>query len=375
MALHFYTDRRVLKAAGLSSIVDADLGALEALKVTFNVPDHALPPLPALLEAPSNQLPLRSPAPTTKPVMVSSSSREDEAASPLLRRYLPFSGSQLLSNHFSPLLSHGLCVVGLASPWEKQPYRVTLTSPRSSKGHGQSLPPTVDCAPGDTPVGTGGQHSATVVLNPEDQREPRGSPLLLKRIGSPLVNPRPTQYLRWIGKTPHAQSLAALNHEELISSFSALGDKEASGSSSLAGQLEIELKALKREKAREEGVLQWCLRNLTGEHTTPQEKYDAVFAGRDAANPQSLVGPAERKTVPALIMEVTLEGVRTTEGLGELVRSSDAGRDLLFQHFTLSMERTVRAVHPRLEDAELEVPVALWDSVRDDVSSSDPSNL
>ncbi|GAA0152448.1 hypothetical protein LIER_10929 [Lithospermum erythrorhizon] len=75
------------------------------------------------------------------------------------------------------------------------------------------------------------------------------------------------------------------------------------------------------------------------------------------------------------IMEVTLEGAKTTEGLGELVRSSDVGRDLLFQHFSLALERTIRAVQAKLEEAELEVPDTHWDLVRDDVSSPDPSNF
>ncbi|GAA0139766.1 hypothetical protein LIER_35130 [Lithospermum erythrorhizon] len=82
----------------------------------------------------------------------------------------------------------------------------------------------------------------------------------------------------------------------------------------------------------------------------------------------------------AQIMEASLEGVWTTEGLGELVRSSDARRDLLFQHFSLALERTIQAVQARLEEAELEVPHTLWDSMRDDsmrddVSSPDFSNL
>ncbi|GAA0152207.1 hypothetical protein LIER_37444 [Lithospermum erythrorhizon] len=73
-------------------------------------------------------------------------------------------------------------------------------------------------------------------------------------------------------------------------------------------------------------------------------------------------------------MKATLEGTRTTEGLGKLVQSSDTGHDLLFQHFSPDLERTIRAVQVRLEEAELEVPTTLWDSVGDDVSYPD-SNL
>ncbi|GAA0157156.1 hypothetical protein LIER_14481 [Lithospermum erythrorhizon] len=52
------------------------------------------------------------------------------------------------------------------------------------------------------------------------------------------------------------RSPANPTHEELISSFSALGDK-----------------ALKKEKAQEKGALQRPLRNLSGEHNTLQERY------------------------------------------------------------------------------------------------------
>ncbi|GAA0175490.1 hypothetical protein LIER_28655 [Lithospermum erythrorhizon] len=45
MPLHFYMDRRVLQAAGLSPIADAELGALEVLRVSYSVPEYA-PPLP-----------------------------------------------------------------------------------------------------------------------------------------------------------------------------------------------------------------------------------------------------------------------------------------------------------------------------------------
>ncbi|GAA0159502.1 hypothetical protein LIER_16259 [Lithospermum erythrorhizon] len=60
MPLHFYTDRRVLKVVGLSpiAIADADLRALEALRVSYIVPDHA-PPSPATPATAPDQLPLR----------------------------------------------------------------------------------------------------------------------------------------------------------------------------------------------------------------------------------------------------------------------------------------------------------------------------
>ncbi|GAA0172368.1 hypothetical protein LIER_26210 [Lithospermum erythrorhizon] len=59
MPLHFYSDHRVLKAAGLTPSSDADLRALEALRVTYNVHDHAPPPPPAAPATSSGQQPLR----------------------------------------------------------------------------------------------------------------------------------------------------------------------------------------------------------------------------------------------------------------------------------------------------------------------------
>ncbi|GAA0156724.1 hypothetical protein LIER_14148 [Lithospermum erythrorhizon] len=90
MPLHFYSDQRVLKAAGLSIGSDVDLGALEALRATFNVHDHAPLPPPTAPATSFDQLPL-SPY-RFKPVLVSSSSEEDEVGSPLMRGYVPFPG-------------------------------------------------------------------------------------------------------------------------------------------------------------------------------------------------------------------------------------------------------------------------------------------
>ncbi|GAA0170276.1 hypothetical protein LIER_24575 [Lithospermum erythrorhizon] len=58
MPIYFYTDPRVLKAAGLFHVVDDDPGILEVLRVSFSVPDHVPPmswflpvylPLPGLI--------------------------------------------------------------------------------------------------------------------------------------------------------------------------------------------------------------------------------------------------------------------------------------------------------------------------------------
>ncbi|GAA0141137.1 hypothetical protein LIER_02351 [Lithospermum erythrorhizon] len=71
-------------AAGLFPMADADPEALEALRVSFCVPGHASLPPPAAPIATPNRLPMRPPA--SEPVVVSSSSEEDETMSPLLKR-------------------------------------------------------------------------------------------------------------------------------------------------------------------------------------------------------------------------------------------------------------------------------------------------
>ncbi|GAA0179540.1 hypothetical protein LIER_29988 [Lithospermum erythrorhizon] len=98
------------------------------------------------------------------------------------------------------------------------------------------------------------------------------------------------------------------------------------------------------------------------------------WQGRGVIVQRPSVGPTLTKIQPqAQIMEANIEGIRTTEGLGELVHGSDAGRELLLQHFSRALERTIQVVQAKLEEADLEVPAALWDSVRDDVSPPDPS--
>ncbi|GAA0162262.1 hypothetical protein LIER_18390 [Lithospermum erythrorhizon] len=83
MPFHFYSNPWVLKAAGLTYGSDADLGALEAVKATYNVHDHTLPPSPATPTTSSDHQPLRPLAPNVlKPVVVSISSEEDEVTCP-----------------------------------------------------------------------------------------------------------------------------------------------------------------------------------------------------------------------------------------------------------------------------------------------------
>ncbi|GAA0155865.1 hypothetical protein LIER_38169 [Lithospermum erythrorhizon] len=263
--------------------------------------------------------------------------------------------------------------------------------PRMSQDQSPLLP--ADHAPGPTPVGASG-HLATVVLDPEDHGE----------VGSAI--PQSSMASR---RPP-----AGPNHEQLISSFSALGDKffslqgiqlqsykgllssyeEASESSSRAGQLENELMTLRKKKAQEEGTLQRRLRKLSGVHNTAQEKYAASFhrteavkaklegmqakrdsalleryaskkdkdalkkereslrAGRDEMLEANdrLLGYLTESQRQAQIMKASLEGVITSNGLSNLVHGFDARRDLLLQLFSFALERTIQVVQARMDE-------------------------
>ncbi|GAA0138624.1 hypothetical protein LIER_42543 [Lithospermum erythrorhizon] len=59
MPIHFYTDRRVIRDAGLIPPTDANPRALEALRVSYNMPDHVPPSPPAAPVVSTNQSPLR----------------------------------------------------------------------------------------------------------------------------------------------------------------------------------------------------------------------------------------------------------------------------------------------------------------------------
>ncbi|GAA0170561.1 hypothetical protein LIER_24791 [Lithospermum erythrorhizon] len=162
MPLQFYTDRRVLKAIGLSPIADADLGALEALRVSYSMPDSVPPPPPAAPVAFLNQLP---------------------------PRYFPFPG---ITSFVDPLVASILTwatrhrprpslgdvsTPSLNDVAPKSPAMGTNTASIPEGHHSSSSPPlgqsqsplplayqVPSAAPGDA----GGQHSATVVLEPGD---------------------------------------------------------------------------------------------------------------------------------------------------------------------------------------------------------------
>ncbi|GAA0139196.1 hypothetical protein LIER_00794 [Lithospermum erythrorhizon] len=279
MPLHFYTDSRVLKAAGLFPISDVDLGALEAPRFTFNVPDHAPLPPPAIRAASPNHLPLSN----GKQFL-----RGGRSGKSPTKKVPPFPWVYSFVDPFvASILTWATCFRS-RHPLENQLHWVLVMSP--------------------------------------------WSPRVL----------------------------------ELISSFSVLGDK--------------------KEKAQEEGALQRSLRNLTAEHNTFQEKYadrrrlshrgckvelegmqakrdsallerDASMKERDALKKEGkslragkdemlqandrLLGQLTKSQRQAQIMKASLEGIRTSEGLSDLVQGSDAGRDLLLRHFSLALGRTI----------------------------------
>ncbi|GAA0167245.1 hypothetical protein LIER_22220 [Lithospermum erythrorhizon] len=76
----------LIRGCGLSPIAEADLGTLEALRVSYRVPDHAPFPPPTAPVIALNQLPPRPPTLAPEQVEVDNSSEEDEAMSPFLRR-------------------------------------------------------------------------------------------------------------------------------------------------------------------------------------------------------------------------------------------------------------------------------------------------
>ncbi|GAA0144408.1 hypothetical protein LIER_04865 [Lithospermum erythrorhizon] len=90
----------------------------QALRVTFNVPDHAPLPPPAIPATSSDQLPFRPPAPAADPVVVSGSLEEDEVARPLLRKYLLLPGlSSYIDSFVSSILTWAAHFRTRHPPW------------------------------------------------------------------------------------------------------------------------------------------------------------------------------------------------------------------------------------------------------------------
>ncbi|GAA0185027.1 hypothetical protein LIER_32315 [Lithospermum erythrorhizon] len=115
-----------------------------------------------------------------------------------------------------------------------------------------------------------------------------------------LTNPRPSRSQRRLSPTflthdslVSKRSPAELSHEELITSFSSLWDK-----------VEMDYALLERDALRKER--------------------ESLRAGRDEMlqTNDRLLGQLLEIQRQAQIMEAGLEGICTTEGLGELVRGS-----------------------------------------------------
>ncbi|GAA0156994.1 hypothetical protein LIER_14354 [Lithospermum erythrorhizon] len=211
-------------ATGLTPGSDADLGGLEALKATYNVSDHALPPPPAVPATSSVQQPLNR------------------------------GGEQLFRG-------------GRGDRPSLVKRETSLLFPSSLQGKAKGSLPPIDLVYAATPTLVG-DHSTTVVSEPEDHGEvgsaapqaitPSPLPVLIaqasrlstspsegfpasrKRMGSPPANPPLVQSQRRSDKAPLSQSpisptkdsLASRespsnpSHEELTFSFSTLGDKK-----------------------------------------------------------------------------------------------------------------------------------------------------
>ncbi|GAA0186402.1 hypothetical protein LIER_33690 [Lithospermum erythrorhizon] len=373
--LHFYTDRRVLKAS-LYPIADADPGSLEALRVSYSVPNYAHLPPPTVPATVTCQLPLRPPAP--EPVMVSSSSDEVEAMSSLLiRPRLPIGEASKLNLQDAASESEGMETITPPCPEGN----LSSFSPPSPLGDNQTLRPSASQTPGAASTDAGGQHTATVVLEPEDQG---GIGFVTPNY---FLGPPPSSRVSAPGsgrvsmseRTPPPPSPAAPNHANLISSFSTMGDErvvlqsykellssyeEACRSSSRAGQLEGELRALKVERAREKGQA-WAsvhrAEAVKAALETMQAERDSTMKVRDAE-------VKERDTFGAGRDEM----LQSHDHL--LDQQTETQRQAQLMEATLE-EKTIQAVRANEEEAEPEVPASLWDEVRDDVSSPNPSNL
>ncbi|GAA0171462.1 hypothetical protein LIER_25487 [Lithospermum erythrorhizon] len=210
-AFALYSDHRVLKAAGLSLGSYVDLGAPEALKAIFNVHDHVPPPSPAAPATSSDQMPFRPPAPiATEPVVLSSSSKEDEVAARFKARH-PIGELPSLGPRGATPDPQGIEVNTSQGSMGN-----LSASPHPPPGQGQELLLPTDHALAATPARASG-HSTTIFLEPEDQREVVGdssgsllslspcsgvtscksisisigrTPNLQEKDGIPLANPR-----------------------------------------------------------------------------------------------------------------------------------------------------------------------------------------
>ncbi|GAA0145031.1 hypothetical protein LIER_05319 [Lithospermum erythrorhizon] len=208
MPFHLYSDPMVLKATVLAPGSAANLRALKALRATYNVSDHFLPPHPAVPATSSDQQPLnglRAPD-AAGPVVVSSASEEDEVTGCLLRRFLPLPGLSFFVDLFIASLLTWAARFRPRPPARGPSVTTQMLLLWDLKAITLSpLPALAAQVTGPSPLA------------------PEGPSASRKRKGSPPSNPRPTQSQR--RSSVSRKSSADPNHEELISSLSTLGDK------------------------------------------------------------------------------------------------------------------------------------------------------
>ncbi|GAA0155708.1 hypothetical protein LIER_38137 [Lithospermum erythrorhizon] len=177
------------------------------------MPDHApLPPSTAPAVA-LNQLPLRPPTYTPEPVVVSSSSEEDEAMSPLLKRpRLPTGEASIPSLQDAALESQD---EGIDTPPSLEG-NLSSSSPPSPLDQNQSLLPTANQGgvgsetpqtPSSVPFQAPGSQPMRQAMSPPGSSLPPQ-----KKVGSPLDSPWLSQSLRRLEKTPPPPPPTTPNH-------------------------------------------------------------------------------------------------------------------------------------------------------------------
>ncbi|GAA0151458.1 hypothetical protein LIER_37294 [Lithospermum erythrorhizon] len=163
-------------------------------------------------------------------------------------------------------------------------------SPPSPQDQHHDLPPPANPSQAVVQEDASGHHSTTVVESRRSRWCWLGHPQTLSSVPPQALEPcskGPSSSPPGGSLPPQKSSsiprVALQSYRDALSSFEAV-----SGSSSKIGQLEGELKALKEEKAREEGVLRLHLKNLSSEQSVLQERHGATvhragnFPGRCA---------------------------------------------------------------------------------------------
>ncbi|GAA0151632.1 hypothetical protein LIER_37321 [Lithospermum erythrorhizon] len=233
------------RVVGLIPIADADPGALEALRVSFCVPDHGsrtsglilLRVLrdilhPRLLQGTSAKTPIPL---LTQPWFLEPEYQGIGSTTPQTP-----SSVRLQLQNFAPVVIH-------VSPWK--------------------------FAPSSEKVGVFPGQFSTVAVPKEIGRGSSTSPNNAEMISS----------LSTLGD----KGMELRSYKDLLSSYEA-----TSGSSSRADQLEGKLKALQDEKNQEAKALQCSLKTLASNHSILQEKYGASVLCTEAVRDFLESGPA-----------------------------------------------------------------------------------